>query len=1120
MPARAQNAASAGGEFSDQQPVLRLVGDEASYNLLPYLEIYEDAQFSWDLREVLRRYDAGAKGLFDFKDIINLSFKNSLYWFIFDVENKTETDEWMFDFGRIATGKSGIPHKIYIYNATLNKLVYDSATMAEGEQDSFLTKGPAIRINLREGMRQRIVMYILPSDSMSLSFPLHLRPMKFNPGQSQHEFLSGGYFLLILGGAIIFLMGVCLFRGGWIFGPFVVLMILKAAWFWLQNNFIVLPPMLLNWAPVLYVMLSSLLAIFSTWFFANLTKKEGEGSLLLLIVSAILLLGFLMFAFVFPENTILRTVSLYVPYFITFMSIAFYCMGQGAAGVHGARILGLTWMAWLTGFAVHLLCVFGVVPFNVFLLQGEWYAMGAVVFLLMLSVAGRFEGIKQSAVQAVIRKAQKAQSLARLKQSKETADQARLLRVIEREREIMEELRQREAQRTEEMRLAKIAADEANSAKSAFLAVVSHEIRTPMTGIMGMVRLMQDTNLTTDQREFLHTIQDSGDAMLALLNDILDFSKIEGGGMELEVVDFDLYRLVHGVIRLMSGHATQKSITVKAQIAPDTPQFVKGDPTRLRQVLLNLVGNAIKFTTEGGVTLHLAIDERDPRASSQKGVYPIKFSVEDTGIGISKEGQKNLFTPFAQADSSISRKFGGTGLGLAICKRLIEGMGSAIQLHSIEGQGTQFFFTLLLPLGQSDKAANEGLAGSGGATEKPAAVLSVLVVDDNEINRKVIQGLISREGHKSVVAETAADAIALCQRHQFDLVLMDIELPDMNGVEAASHIRAGLKPGQKCHIAALTGNVMKEDVERYLASGMDSHLAKPISPERLRDLLVSLVAIHMINLPGRSGGAAKQPAQDPAPTPQPNQTPVQAAPPVAMTSPAPAVSLTEPPAAPQASAETAPPAQPQPEGEEAVEMKGAVIDSGMMSADGVLSFELTEEDLDDSSFDIIYNGDADSEDADFGAPEPVTQSAIVQATAAEAAPAAPDAIVTEAAPAAPASIPADIFDEPMLASLKKSLGRDQLRELIQPLFDKNDELVAAIAAAFEARNWQELMARAHELKGMSGNFGLTRLSRLGGEIEKAVREGKTDPADFETAVSAMPEVNRLSKDVLGKWMEG
>lgn len=1138
---------------------VRLSSAVDNINLLPYLNIYKDPQFRLSMVDILERHEVGVGGDVKAEETLNFSFSNAAYWAVFKVKNETDSENWLLDFGRITTGKIGLPRKLILYNATKGEAVFDSEEgVSQGGETS------AVLLKIKPRSTQEFVMYVQPSDSMGLSFPLNIRSALSGFEESQFTFLSEAYFFMILGGGIVFLIGVSLFRGGWIFLPLVFLFIVRTAWYWFQNNFVSLPPIMLDWVSVFYMMLSCMAAIFSTWFFANINKKEGEGALLLIIVSSALFFGFVLFAFVLPENTILRTVALYVPYFVTFLSLAFYGFGQGNAGVHGARNLGIAWLIWVAAFSVHLLASAEILPKSVFLLQADWFGMGGVLLFFIFAVSDRLEGMKQQAVRVIIRKAQKAQSVAKLKQSKESADQARLLRVIEREREIMEELRQREAQRTEEMRLAKIGADDANSAKSAFLAVVSHEIRTPMTGILGMLRLLQDTPLTQEQVEYSQTIQDSGEAMMALLNDILDFSKIEGDAMTLEIVDFDLNRLIQGVIRLMSGHASQKEIYVKAQIDEGVPAFVKGDPTRLRQVLLNLVGNAIKFTSEGGVTLRVSLDETDPRGEDYPNFVPLKFLVEDTGIGISEEGQKNLFTPFAQADSSISRKFGGTGLGLAICKKLIEAMGSIIQLNSVEGQGTKFFFTIFLAHGDAANVASESGARIG--DEQGKAVnksLGILVVDDNEINRKVIQGLLSKGGYKSAVAENAQDAIALSEHHNFDLILMDIELPDMNGVEATKVIRENQKnkpEGTKVpHIAALTGNVDAADVAGYLESGMDSHLAKPIEPEKMFDLVYKL-SKELGPEEAQEGETAPAAAEEVTEAPKPSEATTvtadasaqdmaqsaEVAEEAVMPSPANEVptenqNVTEPQPAPEAKQESSlvenvlskvdeiteyerqeeEIAQQQGEGKWVDKLKDAVKDM----AKGSLGFDLTEEELNESSFDVL--DDDDDNEGGYWVDMSEEQQALQQkAQVSEDAPEpAMQAEENSAEPAekaeastAPKWSAEEIFDEPMLASLKDSLGVDQLKELIYPLFEKNDELVVAIEQAMADNNLEEIKNRAHELKGMCGNFGLKKLSEIGSVIEKAIRDGETDISALQPSVEQLPEANDASRQILEEWM--
>lgn len=1028
-----------------ESSALTLHDETAVYNLAPYLYVTRDPERKLSYKTVYERHVAGVRGDSVRGDALTLGAAGVPQWIVFGVDNRTRRENWVLDFGGHMDGHEGVLEKVLIYDQITRRTYLNTVNAPAGQ--GFAHGGGGVRVTIAPGNQALFLIYAVPGSGAPATLPFRLMSEQAYAAQESAPLRAGFTMTLILALAAGLFLAAALFRLYWPGLVFSAYYALQIVLFTYQDGILYMSFPLAGAVTGWIYAAVAVAGLFMTREFFGASGAESAqtratfGFVAVIVAAAAL-------APMMPADALLRPLLLFAPSLAAHLFLVLLCVAQFYDGRVGAARLLLGWATVLAGAVVTLLAVTNVVPPTAAVVAAYWYALVPQIVLFAAAMAGRLAELDARTRTGAESAETEKESLGYLRQSKEATENQRLQRLIEHERQVMNELREREIQQSEDMNRARVAADEANRAKSAFLAVISHEIRTPMSGILGMARLLLDSGLSKTQRDYAQTIQDSGDAMLALLNDILDFEKIETGKMDLEMVDFDLHRLLHGIVTLMSGHAAAKGIYLKIDMDPAIPRFVTGDPVRLRQVLLNLTGNSIKFTSDGGVTLHARLD---PTVSARTGgkAYRIRFSVEDTGIGISKEAQANLFNPFAQADSSIARKFGGSGLGLAISQRLIEAMGGRIMIDSTEGQGSSFFFTLLLAEGRADATRENQKIGG----QKPQKALAILIVEDNEINQKLMKEFVDRMGHLTMLAGSGEEALEILNRSAFDMILMDVELPGISGMGTTKAIRA-LTDRRKAAtpVIALTGNVRDEDIRNCFAANMNGHLSKPVDPHKLRAMIDKVTAGTLDNpviLPeGESGKFVQVNRLDAAP---------------------------EKPVAKEDAFERYDKESRQEESGEPPIRRLALALQDM---------EISEEDLDEDSFEMALSL-SESESAANEGPSP---------------------------PAA------DIFDEKMIASLYGSLGKAKFHELIASVFDKSDEIVAALKDKSPANDAREIMTRAHELKGMAGNFGLRDLSDLAGYIEKSIKEGRVE--DLEVSLAQLPVKNRHARQSMKTWLDG
>lgn len=970
---------------------LLLSSKSPSYNITPSVQVFKvkKGEKIPTFAEILPRFRAGEGEAVEGEKIF-LGYERSGAWLVFNVYNRSQAkSRWVLDFGSYKSGTIGIADRVMFYtDADASRPLIDDGKHVKNKIHLPGQERNAAPLTLEPGRNITIGIFIKAAAGMPLALNMKMHEQASFAAERNRLSLENN---IILG---IIIAACAVFLGFWASYrktlPLILITYLLARYgFFLTSDEII---SFGNNSRVEQFDLMRAIASFAALslctqvlFAVDKKSKLHHG----LTAAKILIAGLALFGLLVESadpvtGTILNR---YIPTAVVFIATAlsvhtfFFHRERPQSGLFMA-----SWLLLLPGIVFSEFTVSGVAGYSTGAVGAYWICVLLHISLISFATLRFLIEEEDARQRAEAERRHQMEEEQELRNTREQAEQSRLLGVMQREKELVSDLRNREAERIQALRHAKEVADQANRAKTDFLAVISHEIRTPMTGIMGMVRLLLDTQMTEKQREYASTIQYSGDALLTLLNDILDLSKAEEGKMTLEIVDFDLRRMAESVNMLMSGRAEEKNLTLKLDFDPETPTILKGDPTRLRQILLNLVNNALKFTDKGGVTVTIRPHEK---AGKKPRIY---FSITDTGIGISEEAQKKLFNPYSQADASISRNFGGTGLGLAICKRLVEAMGSTIQVSSEPGRGTTFYFILSLDYGTE-------VAAEKAESRIHVPPMRILVVDDNSINQKVAAGLLEKDGHAVIAVGAAEAAFEKIRKNTFDVVLMDVEMPGTDGIAATKIIRSLADPEKsRLPIIAMTGHTGSADIERCREAGMNDHVSKPISPEGLRKTLARFASNKLG--PGVT-------------------TPV--------------------PSSPEARSSS------------------------------------------------TYT------------PAPVQPSA----------------------PAAPApNIPGaqKFFNQEVLGSLKDSLGKAQMDEMMDGLYQKTEELIAAIEKAATDGDIATISMRGHDIKGMTSNFGLTALSELAGRLEKQAKEKAPIESLAEQAQRLRP-IYYDTRSVLDKWLK-
>ncbi|MGH1379080.1 MAG: ATP-binding protein [Alphaproteobacteria bacterium] len=1082
--------------LAQNQSVVILDEKTQSFPISSYTYITKNSEENITAEILVERHRNNLRGERKDTDVINLGTTSGSSWGIFRVHNKSNDENWVLHFGNALNGRIGMVKTIRLTNHPATKT--PNTKIDEYTAESFI--GNILPIKIPAESKSSFVFYIETDSGMPLVIsPKIIKQNEYLKNMQHTNITNIVMFIFFISIIAFFVTSYYIGKNNSSIALASHYLMMSVLFLCVDNNFI--SQGINNGTILLILYISSLIPLmFASKFFNKMSYDKKPMENMALIVLSIFLIAIASLYLLIMGASHTGIIALTGTICVTFISLIIITALTSGKAPTTTSLFCLGISGTPLAILITNLAIIDILPISSLTINMFWFLQipASLCFVSSYLISNNHRKTRKK--QEDLHKKHEQQSLAQLQKSKDSADQARLLRVIERERELMAELREREVSRTEEMRKSKEMADKANNAKSAFLAVVSHEIRTPMNGILGMVQLLQNTSLTKSQNEYLGIMQKSGDSMMALLNDILDFEKIEHGNMELENIEFNLHQLAHDVIILMSGHAAKNNIELKTEISENVPVNVIGDPTRLRQVLLNLVNNGLKFTEKGYVKIELSV----PKNS---GDNIVNFAIKDTGIGISKEAQIKLFTPFKQAETSTSRKYGGTGLGLAISSKLIEAMGGKISVNSETGAGSTFSFSIEMEAQNNSMHSPD--ANECKANDKKARPMNILIVEDNEMNRKVLSGLLSCEGHILHMAQNGMEALDQCKTEQFDLILMDIQMDGLSGLETTAKIRNNSdKNIASTPIIALTGNVMLEDIETFFAAHMNGFIAKPVDSRKLNDVIYNASIGKFENdLPDDFFDNTEEVKQidiknidhelefdnrddfEEAET-QFNST-EEKDPILSQT-----VNLTL-------------------DRENNYVPKDPVANTPQVhkiktktQSDRKTDNEMTEiqKYLMDQKANTKNNEAENTKDISAITPvqEENTQNLVNEKQNDDV-----EVIKKEELD--------EILDIEMIQSLMDTLGKEQFSNLLKGFLDKADEIMENINAVIIEGNIPSLGARAHELKGMSGNFGMKKISAIAGEIEKTAKMSqKEDSLDHARKLNA---ANEQTKAAFQEWQK-